>query len=177
MDTQVDLAPLTLKVKTLPEGTSLVGDFSLTHDIKQHEAKAYEALPFQITIKGSGYPPLLANLLPQDIGFTLFKEKPIVKAVNSTQGTSSSVIYPMAFSNSKSFDLEPIVIKAFDPKTQKSYELTLPKQHFDIRKVDVNSLVDKVDSPKPLQSDWSWLTSLIGYLVVFAAGYLTAVSL
>lgn len=181
VDTQIDLPPLTLKIKALPEGTSLVGDFSLTHSLKRNKAKAYEPLPFQVTIKGSGYPPLLENLLPENINFTLFKEKPIVNAVNSSQGTRSTVIYPMALSHSKSFDLNPVVIKAFNPKTKKSYELRVPEQHFDISKADVKSLVDKIDSPKPLQSDWSWfttvLTSLLSYLVVFGAGYLTAISL
>ncbi len=181
VDTQIDLPPLALKIKALPKGTSLVGDFNLTHSLKTNKAKAYEPLPFQVTITGSGYLPLLENLLPENINFTLFKEKPIVNAVNSSQGTSSTVIYSMAFSHSKSFDLGPIVLKAFNPKTKKSYELTVPKQHFDIRKADVKSLVDKIDSPKPVKSDLSWLTtiltSLLSYFVVFGAGYLTAISL
>ncbi|MEA3434132.1 MAG: hypothetical protein U9R13_06080, partial [Campylobacterota bacterium] len=181
VDTQIDLPPLTLKIKALPKGTSLVGDFSLTHSLKTNKAKAYEPLPFQVTIKGSGYPPLLEDLLAENNHFTLFKEKPIVKSVNSSQGTSSTVSYPMALSHFKSFDLNPVVIKAFNPKTKKSYELTLPKQHFDIQKVDVKSLVDKIDSPKPLESDLSWpttiLITLLSYLVVFAAGYLTAITL
>ena len=172
---------MALKIKSLPKDTSLVGDFSLTYSLKRDEAKAYEPLPFQVTIKGSGYPALLEDLLPENINFTLFKEKPIVNALNSSQGTSSTVIYPMALSHSKSFNLEPIVIKAFNPKTKRSYKLTVPKQHFNISKVDIKSLVDKIDSPKPLQSDWSWfttiLTTLLSYLVVFGAGYLTAISL
>ncbi len=181
VDTKIDLPPLTLKAKALPKGTSLVGDFSLTHSLKTNKAKAYEPLPFQVTIKGSGYPSLLKDLVPENNHFTLFKEKPIVNAVNSSHGTTSTVIYPMALSHSKSFDLGSIVLKAFNPKTKKSYELTIPKQYFDISKVDVKSLIDKIDSPKPLQSAWSWfatiLTSLLSYLVVFAAGYLTAISL
>lgn len=181
VDTQIDLPPLTLKAKALPKGTSLVGNFNLTHSLKTNKAKAYEPLPFQVTIAGSGYPPLIERLLPKDVDFTLFTEKPIVKAVNSSQGTSSTVIYPMALSHSKSFDLGPIVIKAFNPKTKKSYTLGIAEQHFDIRKADAKSLVDKIDSPKPLESNWSWLTtiltSLLSYLVVFGAGFLTAISL
>jgi hypothetical protein len=96
--------------------------------------------------------------------------------MHSKQGTKSSVIYSMAFSNDNSFDLSPITIKAFDPKTMKRYELTVPKQHFNISKVDVNTLVDKTDNPKPLENDWSWLGSLLSYLIIFGAGYLTAIS-
>jgi hypothetical protein len=176
VDTQIDLPPLTLKTKALPPGTSLVGDFSLTHAFKKHKAKAYEPLPFEVTIEGNGYVPILKSLVPRDVNFTLFKEKPIVKAINSTQGTHSTVIYPMALSHSESFSLRAIRIKAFDPKTKKHYTLTVPTQHFDISPVDISTLLDKTDSPKPLQSNWSWLTALFEYLMVFGAGYLTALS-
>jgi hypothetical protein len=149
----------------------------LTHKFKKNKAEEYEPIPFEVKIEGSGYPPLLDNLLPKDVKFTVFKENPIVKSTHNTQGTKSSVIYPMALSNDKSFDLDPISIEAFDPKTMKQYMLTIPKQHFDISEVDVNTLIDKTDNPKPLKNDWSWLASLLSYLIVFGAGYLTAVSL
>ncbi len=175
-DTHITLPPLQLKVKALPVGTTLVGDFSLTHKAKKHQAKSYEPLPFQVSIKGVGYPPLLDTLLPKDGNFTRFTEKPVVKSIARTQGTQSTVTYPMALSHSKSFTLSPIVLKAFNPKTEKSYTLTVPSQHFDIRKVDVNSLVDTIDSPALLKEDWSWLKTLLGYLMVFGVGYLTALS-
>ncbi len=180
-DTQITLPPLLLNVKDLPENTTLVGNFSLTHTFTKHEAKAYEPIPFQVKIEGSGYPPLLDTLLPTDLNITVFKETPIVHSTHSKQGTKSSVIYPMALSSEKSFDLNQINIKAFNPKTMKSYELTVPRQHFNISKADVNTLVDKTDNPKPLESDLSWfstiLTTLLSYLIVFAAGYLTAITL
>jgi hypothetical protein len=180
-DTKITLPPLLLNVKNLPKNTALVGNFSLTHTFTKHEAKAYEPIPFQIKIEGSGYPPLLDNLLTKELNITVFKENPIVKSTHSKQGTKSSVIYPMALSADKSFTLNPIIVKAFDPKTKKSYELTVPKQYFNISKADVNTLVDKTDDPKPLESDLSWLgtilMTLFSYLIVFAAGYLTAVSL
>jgi len=82
----------------------------------------------------------------------------------------------MALSHSQSFTLSPIVLKTFDPKTEKSYTLEVPSQHFDIQKVAAHSLVDSIDSPDALEEDWSWLSTLLGYIVVFAAGYLTALS-
>ncbi len=105
-DTRIQLPPLQLKVKSLPEGTTLVGDFALTYDIKKHHAKAYEPLPFQISIKGEGYPPLLDTLLPQEGNFTRFTEKPIVKSIATKKGTQSTVTYPMAtFTYSKLYAL------------------------------------------------------------------------
>lgn len=175
-DTQIKLPPLQLKVKALPDGAALVGNFTLTHDIKKHHAKAYEPLPFQVSIIGEGYPPLLDTLLPTEGNFTRFTEKPIVKSIATRKGTQSTVTYPMALSHSQSFTLSPIVIKAFDPKTEKSYTLEIPEQDFEIEKVAAQSLVDKVDSPDVLKEDWSWLSTLLGYIVVFTAGYLTALS-
>ena len=175
-DTKITLPPLPLSIKKLPQNTALVGDFTLTHKFKKNNAEAYEPIPFEVKIEGSGYPPLLDNLLEKNMNFTVFKENPLINSTHSKQGTKSSVIYPMALSSDNSFDLNPITIKAFDPKTMKSYELTIPKQHFKISKANVNTLVDKIDNPKPLKNDWSWLTSLLSYLVIFAAGYLTAIS-
>ena len=175
-DTHINLPPLQLKVKALPEGTSLVGDFALNYEIKKHQANAYEPLPFQVSIKGEGYPPLLDTLLPQEGNFTRFTEKPIVKSIATRGVTHSTVTYPMALSHHQNFTLSPIVLKAFDPKKETSYTLEVPSQHFDIQEVAADSLVDKVDSPDVLKEDWSWLSTLLGYIVVFAAGYLTALS-
>lgn len=175
-DTPIHLPPLQLKVKALPQETTLVGDFALTYDIKKHQANAYEPLPFQVTLKGEGYPPLVDMLLPKEGNFTRFTEKPMVNTIATKKGTQSTVTYPMALSHSQSFTLSPIVLKAFDPKTEKSYSLEVPLQHFDIQEVPVHSLVDKVDSPDVAKEYWSWLSSLFGYIVVFTAGYLTALS-
>jgi len=176
VDSNIPLPPLPLEVKALPPGTVLVGDFKITREVKQHKAKAYEPLPLQVSIQGKGYPPVLTTLLPEDGNFTRFTEKPLVHSVVSRQGTQSSVTYPMALSHSQSFTLAPVEIKAFNPQSEKSYTLTLPSQHFEISKADRSTLVDKSDSPKILEADWSWLKTLLAYLVVFAAGYLTALS-
>lgn len=176
-DIPIDLPPLKLQVKPLPKGTLIVGDFTLEHTIKKKEAKSFEPLPLTITIKGNGYPPILADIIPESESFTRFKETPTTHSVRSIQGTKSSVTYPMALSAKQSFDLPAIKLKAFNPKTEESYDLTIPKEHFTITQPDQSTLLDKIDSPKPLQSDWSWLGTLLGYLIVFIAGFLTAKSL
>jgi len=175
-DTDIPLPPLSLDVKALPQGTQIVGDFSLNYHFKKQQAEAHEPLPFQFSLKGLGYPPLLASLLPKDINFTVFTEKPLVQSLASTKGTHSTVIYPMALSHAKSFTFPSITLKAFNPKSQKAYTLNIPSQHFDIEAASVKNLVDKIDSPKVLKTDWSWLKGLLAYLVVFIAGYLTALS-
>jgi len=175
-DTRVELPPVTLQVKSLPEGTLLVGDFILTHQIKTHKARPHEPLPLQIHIKGQGYPPLLDSILPQEGLFTRFTEQPLVKSVATSIGIQNTVSYPMALSHDESFTLPNIKIKAFNPKTETSYLLSVPSQHFDITEAPKDMLVDSHDTPKPFSMDWSWLTSLLSYLVVFGAGYLSALA-
>ncbi|UPT77511.1 hypothetical protein MN086_10750 [Sulfurovum sp. XGS-02] len=175
-DTQIDLPPVQLRVKPLPEGTLLVGDFTLSYEIKKHQAKAYEPLPFQVSIKGKGYPPLVGTLLPKEGNFTRFTEKPIVKSVATKEGTHSTVTYPMALSHSQSFSLSPIRLNAFDPKSEKKYTLDIPSQQFDIEQVESRHLVDTVDAPDIASEDWSWLSTLLGYTITFFAGYMTALS-
>lgn len=176
-DTRIDLAPLKLHVKPLPEGTQLVGDFTIKNDIQSHEAKSYEPVPMSIEIKGTGFPPKLDDLFASTQTYTLFKERPQIKRTKSDKGISSVITYPMAISAKQSFTFDVASIKAFDPTTEKSYMLSLPPEDFKITEVARENLVDQVDSPKPMeQMDWSWLGTLLGYLVVFFAGFLTAKS-
>ena len=178
-NTKITLPPLVLPIKGLPKGTQLVGNFTLNHKLKKQQAKAYEPLPLQVTIQGLGYPPLLDTLLPKEGNFTRFTEKPIVHSVVNTLGTQSTVIYPMALSHSKSFTLDVLHIKAFNPKTEISYQLTLPAQHFDITKVENAELLDKSNTPEALTTNWfwgEWLGTFFKYLIVFMAGYLSALT-
>jgi hypothetical protein len=175
-DTKVNLPHLPLQVKPLPEGTQLVGDFTLTHEIKTHQAKPYEPLPLQIYIDGEGYPPLLESVLPRGGAFTQFTEAPLVKSIASTKGAKHSVIYPMALSHDTSFTLPAIEIKAFNPETASSYMLSVPAQHFEIQSVDERALVDNVDAPEPFSMELSWMGDLLGYLIAFGAGFLTAIT-
>ena len=176
VDTDIILPTIQLNVQALPENALLVGDFKLTHSIKKHQAQAHEPLPIQVNISGKGYPPLLDTLLPREGNFTRFTEVPVVKSVVTTQGSQSTVTYAMALSHAESFTLPGIEIKAFNPHTRKSYTLTIPQQHFDITTTKESALVDNIDSPVLLKEDWSWIKTLFGYFVVFAAGYLSALS-
>ena len=174
-DTAITLPPLSLNVKSLPIDTVLVGDFKLNYNIKKHKAKAHEPLFFQVNIEGVGYPPLLDSILPKDGNFTKFEERAIIKS----KGTTHHVTYPMALSHSKSFDLAPIYIKAFNPTSEKAYELKIPSQRFEIEKVEIESLIDKTNSPSnkdETQLDWTWISTFLSYIIVFGAGYLTAFS-
>jgi len=174
IDTKVSLPPLPLQVKNLPDETLLVGDFTLTHQLKTNTAKPYEPFPFHMHIEGQGYPPILDSILPEGGEFMRFTERPLVNSIATSKGTQNSVRYPMALSHAKSFTLPAIHLKAFDPKTERSYTLSVPSQHFKISDLSQKDLLDTVDSPRPFSMDWSWLVMLLSYMITFGAGYLTA---
>lgn len=174
-DTPITLPSIKLNARTLPKGTQIVGDFTLDYRIKKYEAKAYEPLPFEVSLKGLGYPPLI-TLIPKDVNFTVFQEKPLHTVNSSLLGTQNKVVYPMALSHDKDFLFPELTINAFNPKTENAYTLTIPEQKFNITQVDKSRLVDKIDNPKSLSIDWGWLVSLLTYLLVFIAGYLTSMS-
>jgi len=176
-DIPITLAPLTLQVQPIPKDTQIVGDFTLFHNIKQHKALSYEPLPLTLTIKGDGYPPVVKDIIPKSEKYSIFSETAIAKSVNHSKGSSNTVTYPLALSAKESFSLESISIKAFNPKTKKPYSLTLAKEDFIITQPDPETLIDSIDYPKPLESDWSWLASLLSYIIVFIAGVLSAKSI
>ena len=176
-DRKVDVPSIPLHVKAVPKGTQLVGNFKLSYAVKRHQAESYEPIAVKVVLEGEGYPPVLKHLFPKAHGFTLFAQSPLVEKIPMRDHLKYKVTYVMAVSHDKSFDLPPLHLHAFDPATKKVYGLTLPTQHFEIAPVAANALVDKTDMPKPLHVDFSWLGTLLGYLAIFFAGYMTAVSL
>ena len=176
-DSTINLKPLTLNIQSLPKGTQLIGDFQLNYKIKTHEALSYEPLPFEVTLTGTGYPPLLKNILNNENNITLFSEKPQQLSTHMKEGTKNRIIYSMALSYHQNFTLKKTIIQAFNPKIKKSYKLTIPQQDFKIKQVDSKTLVDKVDSPKAVEIDFSWIKNFFTYLLIFIAGYISALSL
>ncbi|MFK5976498.1 MAG: BatD family protein [Sulfurovum sp.] len=173
-DTIIKLPNLKLQVKPLPKDTLIVGDFKLDHRLSTNIAQAYEPISLNIEIKGRGYPPIIDNILPKDTSFIQFLSPPIVKSRIINQDTQITIKYATALSHFQNFSLAPLNLKAFNPKTQKSYILTIPKQDFTIIKADKSTLIDKIDSPPPLEIDYSYIGIALGYILSFGAGFLSA---
>jgi len=173
-DTEVQLPSLKLSVKPLPNGVSLVGDFTLNYELKKQTYKAYEPIPILLHIEGNGYPPEFVKFPFFNDDIKIFADKPVVK-INSTQlTTKSKTTYPIAFSSAKSFQLKEVEIKVFNPKTKESYILRVPKLDFDVQKVSSSELIDKVDIPKSssnyLTEMKEYLRIIFSYIIVFLAG-------
>ena len=176
-DRKVAVPPIHLKVKTLPKGTQLVGDFNLSYEVKRHHTKSYAPLPLKVVLEGKGYPPVLETLFPENEHFTLFSQNPLLQKSTDKKSITYKATYALALSAEKSFILPALTLKAFDPKKERSYLLTLPEQSFQVDKEDPHILLDNSDTPAPFTVDFSWLKTLFGCLIVFLAGYMTALML
>ncbi len=173
-DSNIPVAPLKLQVKPLPKGTQLIGNFKLDYLFKPKKVEAYEPVSLRITIEGDGYPPLLGQIYPKQKGVSIFASKPVLTRHVDEHTVHYKAVYDLALASGKSFETAPVALQAFDPKTHKRYALTIPSEHIVVTQTDVTKLVDKTDTPPPLQTDWKPLGSLLGYLLAFAAGFLSA---
>ncbi len=165
-DIRVKLKPLLINVKKVPIDTVLVGNFKIDYTIDKNATKSYEPIYLHIDIEGKGYLKPL-KLIPKNENYYIFMEKPIVK--------KDVISYNYAISGKSSFTIPKIDLKAFNPKTKKSYYLVIPSHYIDVKSIDSHSLLDSKNSPKELQKDidWSWIGLLFSYIAVFIAGFLT----
>ncbi|HFD14340.1 MAG TPA: hypothetical protein ENJ34_03460 [Epsilonproteobacteria bacterium] len=176
-DYPIAIPPLALHIKPLPKDVSLVGDFSLDYKIHTHTQKAFSPISWKITLKGKGYTPIIKHIIPLSSNYKSFSEKPLVKTIPSPEGMINTVTYLFALSARQSYVVPSITLKAFSPSRQKTYTLEIPQQSFDIQSVDKEQLVDNIDMPALRKADWTWIETFLKYLLVFTAGYFTALSL
>jgi len=166
-DSNIPVPPLQLQVKPLPKGTQLIGNFKLSYLFKPKKVEAYEPVSLRITIEGNGYPPLLENIYPEQEGISLFASKPVLSRHVDEHTVHYKAVYDLALASGKSFDTA-------HPKPRKQYTLDIPPQHVEVTRPDIAALVDKANTPPPLRTNWELLGTLMGYLLAFGAGFLTA---
>jgi len=173
-DIPVTVAPLMLDIKALPNGVKFVGDYSLEYSIDKKSVDPYEPINIAIKIKGSGLPLKAFDIITKSKEYERFSQKPLLKTYHLQDSSKSTIEWSYALSAKESFMLDAIKLKAFNPKTQELYTLSIPKTSITVNAIDTKKLVDKIDSPKEAQSiDWGWLFLMISYMAVFVAGFLT----
>ena len=171
-DHTVSLKPLLLDVKELPKNTALVGDYKLSYELDKTSTEAYDPVHLKVVLKGKGNTPNI-ELLPKSKSYNLFTQTPKVKSLHSSKGTFNTVEWDYAISAKEDFLLPKVVLKAFNPKNKKSYELRILSQAIAVSAVAKESLLDKENTPSiSSETDWSWLGWLFSYVAVFVAGFL-----
>jgi len=171
-DIVVEVEPLNLQVKPLPKGVTLVGNFQLTYTLDKKETDAFDPVNLKVNLKGKGRVEHF-ELLPNSKSYTLFTQKTKYDVSNSRVETSTIIEWDYAISAEKDFVLPKLVLKAFNSKTQKVYELVLPQQNIKVNEVKSSSLLDKEDFPASFSGfDWEFWRWVFSYVFVFLAGFL-----
>ncbi|CAA6803171.1 MAG: Unknown protein [uncultured Sulfurovum sp.] len=171
-DIAVALKPLILEVKALPMGIDIVGNFTFEHTLDKIKTEAFEPINLKVELKGKGFLSSF-NLLEKSNSYRLFTQSPKFKTFHTKVGSSSSLKWDYAVSSENSFTLPSILLKAFNPQTQKIYDLSMPSYIVEVEKVDVSSLLDNEDYPARAKGiDWSFWSWAFSYVVVFVAGLL-----
>ena len=171
-DFVVNLKPLALEIKSLPKGTELVGDFTLTHTLDKKETEAYDPINLSVKLKGEGFLESF-ELLKESKSYKLFTQNPKLKIAHSKMGSKSTLEWDYAVSAKENFSLPKVALKAFNPKTQKSYTLGFPAYDINVKAIEASTLLDKEDFPARAKGvDWNFGAWLFSYVMVFVAGLL-----
>ena len=171
-DIEVNLRPMLLEVKALPQGVDLVGDFKLTHTLDKQKTDAFDPINLKVELKGRGSIQTF-ELLKDNKNYRLFHQAPNVKRFYSKEGTTTDIKWEYAISAKDSFLLSTVELRVFNPKSKKLYTLKIPEYKINVNRVANESLVDSENTPIVSKSiDWAWWRWLFSYISVFVAGYL-----
>lgn len=173
-DTEIKLPSVMLNIKPIPDGVVLVGDFKLDYELKKKIYKSYEPIPILLHVEGDGYPPELSQFPFKNDNIKIFRDRSTSKIDTTKTTIQSKTTYPIAFSSAKSFNLQAVELKAFNPETRESYTLRVPQLDFNVQEVKSSELLDKMDMPKSNSSEISEIKNslvvVFSYIAVFLAG-------
>ncbi len=155
---------LEMNVLEIPQGVTLVGDFTIESNVDKTTINMNEAVNVTITVKGNGNFEDIASFKPTLNGVSVFDEKGIVKKSSYTQ--------KIALVADKDFVVPAFSIKYFDLKTK-----TIKTVQTQEIKIKVNGVVkdeltikrdvkDKVEVVKVVQTE----TSNILLISIFILG-------
>jgi len=119
---------LDIKVKELPNGASLIGDFTIKANADKTKINSNEALNVEVEVDGVGNLEDIKSFKPYIDGVSIFDEKIIIKDNKLTQ--------KLAFVSDKDFVIPPFSLKYFDIKTKQ------------IKTIDTKSISVKVVGTK-----------------------------
>ena len=161
---------VTLKVKALPEGIDVAGDFSLDVQVDKTSVAYGEAVNMRVVIKGEGNIDDIVPFEKHIQGVSVIEDSP---AVDKKQGT---FVQKIAFVGEKSFTIEPIVFRYFDIKTKTIKVLTSPSFPITVsqkKEVIKSQLQTKhITTPQPVLEKTSWIFVSLGTLVGVLIGFM-----
>ncbi|MCW8838859.1 MAG: BatD family protein, partial [Thiovulaceae bacterium] len=116
---------LEIKVKKLPSGVDLVGDFSITATVDKTSIDPNEAVNLSIEVAGHGNLEDIKTLKPNISGVSIFDEKVEINADKLTQ--------KIAFVSDKDFVIPSITLRYFDSKTKEIKTISTKEYKIDVK--------------------------------------------
>ncbi len=166
-----------LEVKPLPAGTDLVGKFKVERRIKKRILHSYEPLYIDIEISGTGYAPDIEQIawLPRVSGVRLFADKPKIVRRYTKEGIKTEALFRYALIAQKDYLIPGLHLQVFDTVQKKSYTIDEPAVKIEIEPAQTASLIDKKSLPPPIESPGTLLKQFFLSLLIFGAGWISAV--
>ncbi len=154
---------LDIKVKELPNGVSLIGDFSIKATADKAQINSNEALNVEVEVDGIGNLEDIKSFKPYIDGVSVFDEKIVIKDNKLTQ--------KLAFVSDKDFIVPPFTLKYFDTKTKQIK--TIQTKSISVKVMGVKEktpLVIKHSKEVEVKHETSKILLLVSFLVGLACG-------
>jgi hypothetical protein len=134
---------LSLEVKPLPNGVSLLGDFKMDVNVDTTIVDAKKPVNLEIVIEGEGN---LDSFEPFSLAIentTIFDDKPVFSNEMKNGKLYSKVILKYAIIADKSYNIEPFILKYLHPKS--GVVKTLKSKRY---KIKVKQILGKANKPE-----------------------------
>ncbi len=159
---------LDMKVKPLPKGVELVGNFSIKATVDKTEINSNEALNVVVEVDGIGNLEDIKSFKPYIDGVSVFDEKIVIKDDKLSQ--------KMAFVADKDFTIPSFSLKYFDTKT--SEMKTIQTQSIDIKVKGAKAQVplrvrrakDSKEKPQKVETQINYESSNLLLFISFIVG-------
>ena len=176
IDTQVQVKPLTIKVKKLMHHVDLVGDFQLSSHIDTTQINQYGVVNVHYTLTGKGYKEAQLHLLSKKIEnvtvFSKIKDN-ISKLTEEAYIINTEYIY--ALTSKEDFKVPALTLEAYSPTKERYYTLHTKAYTIKVKKIDTTTLVDKTDAPKTEGLiNIETVKKFFIYTLLFLSGFLAA---
>jgi hypothetical protein len=164
---------LSIDVKPLPNGVSLVGNFSISATVDKMVVNKNEALNLNIEVLGDGNLEDIQSFKPYIDGVNVFDEKIVINGKKLTQ--------KLAFVGDKDFTIPPFELKFFNPKTKQVQTVSTKPIHIKVNHAQVADVpltikkqnISNDDAPKTIvkqTTSFSPLYSVVFYLFGLLSG-------
>lgn len=172
---KIDVKPLILKIKNIPQDVAFVGDFTLQSQCSTQQITQYDDVNIIYTVQGRGYKNYTNNILNTIAHVNQFSDVHDTYSRLTKDGYISKRIYTYALSAKQNFTIPPLHLKAFSFKTDKVYMLEAPSYPIEVTKINPLTLLDKKESPT---TEDIFSTEVLKqysiYILLFIFGFISA---